>query len=195
MEDTIEDIHHFWFGELDENGMCCAAQHSLWFTRSDATDATVRERFGALLKRGAAGELDDWALTDRGLVALVVLLDQFSRNIHRDRPAAFAADPRALELALKVIEDGRHLRLPTIHRVFLYLPLEHAEDLQMQEQCVDLFRALSENGNEALQDFTRYAVAHRDVIARFRRFPHRNAILGRSSSAEELDYLRTHGGF
>ncbi len=143
-----------------------------------------------------AGGLQDWEASDRGLVALVVLLDQFTRNIYRGTPAAFSGDARALALAQHCIVHGHHQRLPAIHQVFLYLPLEHAEDLDVQEECVSLFEELAGiTGLAQIADFTRYAVAHRDVIARFGRFPHRNDILGRTSTAEELDYLKTNGGF
>lgn len=196
MTDAIEDIHEFWFGELDRDGMTVQDRNSLWFGADDKTDETCRARFGAALTLALQGKLDDWPHTDRGLIALVVLLDQFSRNIHRGSAQAFDGDARALALALDNIADDRHLTMPAIHRVFLYLPLEHCEDLVIQEKCVSLFEALeAESKHPRFASFTRYAQAHRDVIATFGRFPHRNAILGRSSSAQEQDYLEKHGGF
>ncbi len=196
MSGAIEEIHDFWFGELDEAGLAAADRNSLWFTVSEQTDTVCRERFGDLVDTALAGELQAWAERDRGLVALVILLDQFTRNIHRGTARAFAGDERALALAQHAIETGHYQRFPAIHQVFLYMPLEHAEDLEVQEECVTLFAALSEvTGSPQVADFARYANAHRDVIARFGRFPHRNAILGRESSAEELAYMRQHGGF
>lgn len=196
MQDDILDIHNFWFGELDANGLCAPAQQRLWFIKSKSTDATLRERYTGLFERAKAGDLDHWADTDLGLIALIVLLDQFSRNIYRDSAQAFDADPRALKLALATITAQRHVGLPTIHQVFLYLPLEHSENLLLQEQCVTLFEELALRTVDSwITDFGRYAVAHREVIARFGRFPHRNSILGRESSPQELDYLETHGGF
>jgi uncharacterized protein (DUF924 family) len=196
MTDTIEELHNYWFGELDENGLCVSDRNSLWFGADSATDAACRERFGASLAQARAGKLDGWAQTDRGLVALVVLLDQFSRNIYRGTAQAFAGDPQALALAQRTIAAGHHLRLPVIHRVFLYLPLEHREDAALQELCVTLFEDLARlTDHPQFASFTRYAAAHRDVITRFGRFPHRNAVLGRESSAAELAYLREHGGF
>ena len=196
MTNTIEAIHRFWFGELDEHGLCTSDHQALWFGASDATDALCREQFGASLALALKGKLQDWAQTDRGLLALVLLLDQFTRNVHRGKAQAFAGDPLALALAQDTIATGRHLRLPVIHRVFLYLPLEHCEDLAVQENCVALFEALSRQARHPQFDgFTRYAIAHRDVIAQFGRFPHRNAALGRESSAAELAYLAVHGGF
>jgi uncharacterized protein (DUF924 family) len=130
------------------------------------------------------------------MVALVLLLDQFTRNIFRGTAKAFAGDPRALELAQRCIADGRYHRLPAIHRVFVLMPLEHSEQLAIQQQCVALFEELiSVSGLEQISGFNRYAAAHRDVIARFGRFPHRNAILGRESTPAEITHLETHGGF
>ena len=194
--DTIGEIHDFWFGELGADGLCKTDRHGRWFGADEDTDRVCRERFGAALDRALAGTLDDWAGTDRGLIALVVLLDQFSRNIHRGTARAFAGDARALALAVDAVDGGRHLRLPAIHRVFLYLPLEHSEDIGLQDRCVALFRALEDTvASPLFSSFTRYAVAHREVIATFGRFPHRNEVLGRASSPEELAYLETHRGF
>ena len=117
-------------------------------------------------------------------------------TIHRGSAGAFAGDARALALAQHCIVTGHYRRLPAIHQAFLYMPLEHCEDLEVQEECVSLFEELGAvTGLERIADFTRFAVAHRDVIARFGRFPHRNDILGRPSTAEELEYLKVHGGF
>jgi len=193
---AIQDIHAYWFGPLDGDGLAAAAQHKLWFGAGAATDAELRRHFGALVDSALQGELDHWAGDDAGLVALVLLLDQFTRNIFRGTARAFDGDTRALALALAAVADGRHRRLPAIHRVFLYLPLEHCEQLDRQNECVRLFEELqAENGREGIADFTRYALAHREVIARFGRFPHRNAVLGRTSTAAELAHLARHGGF
>jgi uncharacterized protein (DUF924 family) len=194
--EIIEEIHEFWFGELDEKGFCASDRQALWFGASIETDASCRARFGAALDQARENKLGAWTRTDRGLVALVVLLDQFSRNIHRGTALAFAGDALALTLARDAIAAGRHLQLPAIHRVFLYLPLEHCEDLVVQEQCVALFEELARHtGHPQFAGFAQYATAHRDVIARFGRFPHRNAILGRDSSEGELAFLAQHGGF
>jgi uncharacterized protein (DUF924 family) len=196
MTDTIAEIHDYWFGALDENGLWASDRNALWFGASAEVDATCRARFGVALEQAREEKLGSWTQTDRGLVALVVLLDQFSRNIHRGTADAFAGDALALRLAQDAIATGRHLRLPLIHRVFLYLPLEHSEDLSVQEQCVALFAQLAQESRlPQFDNFARYAVAHRDVIAQFGRFPHRNAILGRASSAAELIHIEQHGGF
>ena len=194
--ETIDDIHAFWFGELDETGMCVADRNPLWFASSAETDETCRSRFGHWVEQAVAGELDDFVDTDDGLIALIVLLDQFTRNIYRGTAQAFSGDTRALAIAQRTIRSGRHLRLPAIHQVFLYLPLEHSEDMDVQQECVTLFEELAGiTGSEQIASFTRYAVAHREVIAKFGRYPHRNAILGRESSPGELAYLEKHGGF
>ena len=196
MTDTITAIHDFWFGELDDKGLCKTDRNALWFGANEATDARCRDLFGAPLANALHGKLDSWTATDHGLVALVVLLDQFPRNIHRGTAQAFSGDLRALALAQDAITSSRHLELPLIHRVFLYLPLEHSEELALQEQCVALFEDLAQvSDHPRFTSFTRYAMAHRDVIAQFGRFPHRNAALGRSASAAELAYLEQHGGF
>ncbi len=196
MTDPIDAIHDFWFGALGADGLPDPEKDRLWFVKRAETDTLIARHYADLLAQAATGELDHWADTDRGLIALVVLLDQFSRNIHRNSAAAFTADERALGLALAAIDAGRDASLPLIHRVFLYLPLEHAEDLATQERCVALFEALAaENDSERVRGFADYAHAHRDVIARFGRFPHRNDLLGRATSPQERAYLEEHGGF
>jgi len=196
MQAEIEEIHEFWFAALDDEGMCNPSKHALWFTASAETDKHCAERFGHLVDSAIAGELEDWAATDPGLIALILLLDQFTRNIYRGTAQAFAGDERALGLAQHCIAHGHHQRLPAIHQVFLYLPLEHCENLEVQDECVELFTQLTEiTGLEKIADFRRYAVAHRDVVEKFGRFPHRNSILGRESTPGELAYLETHGGF
>ena len=196
MDSAIGDIHDFWFGELDDAGMCSPQQRQLWFKKSDDTDRLCRERYGTLVDKAVAGGLEDWPDSDLGLVALVLLLDQFTRNIYRDTPQAFAGDPRALALAQATIASGHHRRLPAIHQVFLFMPLEHCEDPEVQGECVALFDELTATtGNSEIADFARYARAHQEAIALFGRFPHRNALLGRESTDAELEYLTTHGGF
>ena len=192
----MDEILMFWFGQLNTAGLSEPGQHGLWFKSSEATDRQCRELFGSWVEQAIAGRLDDWAASDKGLMALILLLDQFPRNIYRGTTAAFCGDPRALALAQQAIAGNRHRDMPPIHRVFLYLPLEHSEDLAAQEQCVSLFENIAEaTGLEQMADFARYAKAHRDVIASFGRFPHRNAILGRESTPAEVEHLTTHGGF
>lgn len=195
----IRRILDFWFHELDADGMCSREQHKLWYNPPAGTDEDIRERFGEDVEAALAGELDHWATSDDGLVALLILLDQLTRNIYRGTPAAFSGDEKALALATTAVRAGTDRGLPTVHRVFLYTPFEHAEDLAAQQQGVQCFAQLLEDApagaRERIADFQRYMLAHRDVIEQFGRFPHRNAILGRASTPEELAHLETHGGF
>ncbi|MBT4519221.1 MAG: DUF924 domain-containing protein [Halieaceae bacterium] len=196
MTSTIDAILSFWFGELNDKGLCDNDHNTMWFKSSAHTDAQCRNLFGESVSRAIAGDLDLWTTSNDGLIAMTLLLDQFTRNIYRGTAAAFSGDQRALELVRKAILENRQLHLPAIHRVFLYMPLEHSEDIETQDICVALFAELvSEINDSSIESFHRFAVAHRDVIAQFGRFPHRNAILDRQSTAEELDYLHSHGGF
>jgi len=191
----IAAILDFWFGALDARGLSAPRQHRLWFAGGTEADAACG-RFAGALARARRGALDHWADGDRGLVALIVLLDQFSRNLHRGTPLAFAADARSRDLTRTALAGGRHLRLPAIHRAFVYMPLEHSESPADQSASVRLFEGLARAlPDPMLESFARYARAHSEVIARFGRFPHRNAILGRESTAAERKHLATRGGF
>lgn len=195
----IAEILDFWFGELDATGWPDPTRHQLWFGSSIETDRLIRDRFGNAVAAAVAGELRHWADQADGLVALILLLDQFSRNIYRGTPAAFSGDAQALALVKAAVARGQDRNQANIHRVFLYIPFEHSENLENQDQGIALFDQLlldcDPGGRARIADFRRYAVAHRDVIARFGRFPHRNASLGRDSSEAELAHLQTHGGF
>ena len=195
----IDSVLHYWFGELDADGMTAEAQQKLWFQPPPGTDETIRDDFDADVAEALAGRRDDWAASPRGLVALTLLLDQFPRNIHRGTPAAFSGDDRALALVREAVATGADEQAPTIHRVFLYIPFEHAEDLAAQDEGIAHFdRLISQSPastRERLQGFRGYAVAHREVIAKLGRFPHRNEILGRTTTDEERAWLAKHGGF
>jgi uncharacterized protein (DUF924 family) len=159
-----------------------------WFAKDPAFDALLRERFLVLTRRAIASELDAWNAEPAGALALVLLLDQFPRQIWRDTAMAFAGDPQALVLSLKAVEFGwLEAEAEQARRQFWLMPLMHAEDLAVQESALPLFEQFSD---PRTADFAR---RHRDVIARFGRFPHRNAALGRVSSAEELAFLQTPG--
>ena len=158
-----------------------------WFGGGEAFDVAVRDRLGPLCARAMAGELAGWAADIRGLLALVILLDQVPRNIFRGTPQAFAGDPEALALARLAVDRGLDQDMAVDERLFLYLPFEHAEDLADQARSVALFRALGDAG------YLDYALRHQAVIERFGRFPHRNAILGRPSTAAEVAFLEQPG--
>lgn len=197
MVSAPDAVLDFWFGPPGSNAEIAGRQGKLWFGKSPANDRAVIEGFVDTLVAATAGELDHWAATPRGRLALVIALDQFPHHIHRDRPQAFATDPQALALSLAALDAGEDAQLAPIERVFLYLPLEHAESLAMQERAVSLFSALaaeaSTNERALFDNFLDYAIQHRDVVARFGRFPHRNAILGRPSTPEEIEFLKQPG--
>jgi uncharacterized protein (DUF924 family) len=163
------------------------AGYERWFGKDDAFDARFTARFAAAHEEAASGALDHWAATAEGALALVILLDQYPRNAFRGTARQFATDARALALAEAAIAAGHDHALPPDLRLFLYLPMEHAEDLALQERAVALIAPLGE-------EVARYAEIHRDVIARFGRFPHRNAVLGRETTAAEQAFLDA-GGF
>jgi uncharacterized protein (DUF924 family) len=194
---TADAILHFWFGSDPDDGIVAKENSALWWSKNAATDSQILQRFESSVKRAAAGELSDWQSTPRGRLALILLTDQFPRNIYRDSPSAFAQDSKALACSLDGIEQGMDLTLRPIERVFFYLPLEHSESLEHQEQSVKYFGQLVANvGPEQKQTFQEYldfALRHRDIIAHFGRFPHRNKILGRESTAEEVAFLAEPG--
>jgi uncharacterized protein (DUF924 family) len=162
-----------------------------WFGKDPAFDAQIRERFEALIAEALAGGLGEWCNTPQGALARVLLLDQFTRNAYRDTPAAFSGDARALATARDAIARGFDRELGPLERWFLYMPFQHSEDLADQERSVALFQALARD--TGLTAPLSYVVRHADIVRRFGRFPHRNAILGRTSSAAEIAFLRTPG--
>jgi uncharacterized protein (DUF924 family) len=192
-----EHVLAFWFGLPGSAAEVAGRQRKLWFGKTPENDLAVTERFAATLRAAAAGQLDHWANTSRGRLALVIVLDQFPHHIHRDRPQAFATDPQALALSLDALAAVEDRQLAPIERVFLYLPLEHAESLAMQDRSVSLYEALAREAaadeRPLFDNFLDYARKHREVVARFGRFPHRNAILGRASTPDELEFLQQPG--
>lgn len=161
-----------------------------WFKKEEAFDAALRERFGATVAQALRGELREWDSTSWGALARILVLDQFTRNIHRDTPLAFAGDALALEAALALLPRAQDLGV--LERWFAAMPLEHAEDLVMQDRSVAAFEGLTAE-DARLADALDYARRHRDVIVRFGRFPHRNEILGRESTPEEIEFLKQPG--
>lgn len=161
----------------------------MWYRQSEDFDAMIEDRFRDAYEAARAGELDGWAETARGSLALVLLLDQFSRNLFRDDARAYAQDVRCREIVDAALERGFDQELPEAETAFLYMPLMHSEDLADQDTCVALFAKVPNSDN------LKYAQEHRDVIVRFGRFPHRNDVLGRASTDEELAYLAAGGGF
>ena len=186
---TPQAVLDFWFGApgAPEYGQA----RPWWFTRAEATDELIRSRFGATIAAALRGALQHWADgTAREALALILLLDQFTRNAHRDSARAFAGDAAALAVAKRLVADGRHLVLSPVERWFAYLPFEHSESLADQHESLRLFGELAAEG---LAEPLVWARKHFDVVARFGRYPHRNDLLGRASTAEELDFLRQPG--
>lgn len=197
MASQPEHVLEFWFGPAGSASDIAGRQRKLWFGKSPANDQAVTTRFAATLAAATAGQLDHWVSTPHGRLALVIVLDQFPHHIHRDQPQAFATDPQALAFSLDALEKGEDQHLTPIERVFLYLPLEHAESNAMQDQSVALYEKLAHDvptdERTLFEDFLNYARQHRDVVARFGRFPHRNVILGRLSTDEERAFLEQPG--
>jgi uncharacterized protein (DUF924 family) len=179
-EQTISslDVLDFWW----------QAGAAKWFAKDDKLDKRCRQIFLGTIEAASAGELDGWRDTPDGSLALVLLLDQFTRNVFRGSPDAFKADAKAIEIAEGALLKGFDRAFPREVRGFFYFPFEHSEDMAHQERAVDLFRVLGD------RELYHYALIHMDVIRRFGRFPHRNAVLGRQTTAEEKAYLES-GGF
>ncbi|QGZ61019.1 DUF924 family protein [Paraburkholderia acidisoli] len=201
LDPRAREVLDFWFGAPGsaERGR----ERKQWFRKREAFDAQLRERFGALLAAARAGELDAWCATPAGALALVIVLDQFSRNCLRGTPHAFAADAKALAIARAMVASGADLRLPDLYqRMFVYMPFEHAESVAAQRESLRLFGALAQEAGEAgfeasfsasFEAYHDYARRHAQVIERFGRFPHRNEVLGRVSTEDELAFLREPG--
>jgi uncharacterized protein (DUF924 family) len=188
----------WWFGADQGTATeIAAARHGLWFGKRDSQDREAEARFGAQVEQALAGGLREWRDDPQGWLALLILLDQLPRMIFRDTPRAFAGDSLAQPLLQDGLEHNWDRRLAPIQRVFAYLVFEHAEDLPLQNRAVELFASLMNEAaadEQALfADFLDFAERHQRVIARFGRFPHRNAILGRASTDEELAFLREPG--
>ena len=197
-----EEILSYWFppGINEAHPQTWGQRMQWWFAGGPRVDKEITERFAPLLEQAQRGELDWWAQTPRGRLALIIVLDQFPRNIYRDSPLAYAQDSRALELALSGIEAGMDRDLTFTERIFFRLPLAHSEDLAIHERIYEqMVREVEEGEDDWPPQLPRYlqefmleqAKGTRDVIARFGRYPHRNEVLGRTSTPEELEYLKT----
>lgn len=186
-----QEVLDFWFGAP---GSVAASQpRREWFVKDASFDADIRTRFGAVIEQALLGGLTDWdAQGPQGTLARILVLDQFTRNAYRNTPQSFAGDALALAAARSLVERGADRALPPLQRAFVYLPFEHAEDAYMQERAVELFTLLAAE-HPGFDEMLDYAHRHRGVIARFGRFPHRNEILGRVSTADETEFLRQPG--
>ena len=176
----IEEILNFWFIE-------CKPEQ--WFKKNEDFDRMIEKRFSGTIEDALEGKLDSWEETETGCLALIILLDQFTRNVFRDTPRAFAGDERALALSQLCFNNDYLTNLDIHRRQFMLMPMMHSENLAVQDTALPLFKKYASE-----KDYE-YAEKHRDIIARFGRFPHRNVILGRKSSNEELEFLKQPGSY
>lgn len=187
-------VLQFWCGPLQDDGFASKEYSNQWWTKDPELDERIRQEFGALHSLLNAGERPVWLETPSGLVAAVVVLDQFSRNMFRGTPAMYASDTRALALCFEGLALGFDRKLPAAHRTFLYMPLMHSERLVCQVRCVALFAAFKEectgDTKKIAENNHWFAEQHHDIVARFGRFPHRNQILGRNSTPDEIQFLQ-----
>ncbi|MGE3317938.1 MAG: DUF924 family protein [Candidatus Berkiella sp.] len=193
----IQKVLDNWF-EYDHNH-APLFENTVWWVKNKEVDDTIRLQYKDLYQQAIQGGLKDWLATPRGTLAYVILIDQFSRNMFRDSPKAYQHDELALKVAKDAIQKGVDKQLTLTERVFLYLPLEHSENIDDQNQSVALFEQLYKDTPAAQKPlaakFLKYAKAHQQIIAQFGRFPHRNKILSRKSTPEEQAFLKTHPGF
>ncbi|MCU6435417.1 DUF924 domain-containing protein [Undibacterium sp. Jales W-56] len=195
--ETSVSIKAFWFGDQADDAITAATQAKLWWSKNADLDQLITQRFAGVTEQVASGALDSWKSTPDGCLSLILLCDQFPRNMYRGTPRAFAYDALARSLCRDGLASGYDRQLRLIERVFFYLPLEHSESMEDQDRAVALFTSLSAVATEQQQSlfdgYLKYAIRHREVIARFGRFPHRNQILGRASTPEEILFLSEPG--
>lgn len=189
------EILDFWFGELDDQGLPDRLHRNRWFRSDRKFDQEIRRRFLSMVLFASENGLEHWRVRPGGALAEILMLDQFSRNIFRGAALAFDQDPLARKLCHQAMGKGQDMSLPPVQRAFLYMPLQHSERLEDQELSVDCYRQLAATTSgplgEFMKSFLESASDHREIIQRFRRFPHRNRALGRTSTPEELAYLES----
>ncbi len=188
-----QTVLDFWFGDRPDDNDAMKDRGSFWFRSNPETDDEISDRFAACYKAAMNGELDDWAETADGRLALILVLDQFSRNLYRGQVEAFAGDEKARALCIDGVEKNMHATLYPCQQAFFFMPLEHSECADHQEMSVRLYERLNNRCGPEWRHLTDayvdYAKSHRDVVLKFGRFPHRNPVIGRDSTAEELDFL------
>lgn len=196
MDKRINDILEFWFGDFEDHRAPEREKQKMWWSKNQDLDESVRKEFEGDLKKAADNELTTWLDSPEGTLALIILLDQFSRNIYRGTPRAFSFDDMAMDIARDGIAKGYDRELHPVMRIFFYLPFMHSEDLQMQRRSVELFTELEAEVRKndeimtVVSNSREFAVKHKKIIERFGRFPHRNRILGRDSTPDELEFLK-----
>lgn len=192
----IQNILSFWFGDDFKSGMPVSSRQKFWFSVDQKTDMVIKERFEEDLLRASSGDYNHWQEKPEGSLALIILLDQFSRNIYRGSAKAFSFDDQATQLCMDGLKQAHDRFMIPAHRIFYYIPLEHQESQEKQELCVSLFQRMLEEEPELVEETEanlRFAIIHKKIIDQFGRFPHRNKLLGRTSTEAELEYL-SHSG-
>ena len=195
----VEKIQEYWFGELDENGLPESKKQEMWWKKDENTDRYIKDNFENLLLKAKSGELDGWLDDCESMVAYIVLLDQFSRNMYRGTPGAFSQDSLAIAATLEGIRRGFDKNLKGVQKIFFYITFMHSEDIGMQQKSLEYFGMLEKeySGQKGLAEMmslnNKYARLHYDIVKRFGRFPHRNKILGRESTREETLFLKEPG--
>lgn len=189
-----EDVLKFWFGDSLKETKPDDSKSKLWFIKSENTDKEIKDNFLDDVESCLNNNYDDWIDKPESTLASIILLDQFTRNIFRDTPKAFSGDSKALDVSIKAIEKGFDKMFHPTKRIFFYLPFEHSEDINIQRRSLELFDILIEESSPDLKDkmsyFKDYAKRHYDVIEKFGRFPHRNKILSRESTFDEIEFLK-----
>lgn len=195
--DQIDTILHYWFGHAEEAALPSTHRTWVWFSGDKVVDAEIKEKFGTDYAKAASNDYKNWETSPRGSLALIILLDQFSRHIYRGTATAFEQDPKALEICLKGIEHQHDHKLSLLERAFFYFPLMHAENAEMQAlsvRAMEMLLGLSfQETRPIFAKFLDYAIRHHEIIARFGRFPHRNDLLLRASTQQEIDFLKDTG--
>ena len=194
MKFDADSILDFWFAGSRESEDEFSSRMEVWFMNSDSFDLEIQQKFEPAIEVAASGSVSDLEEDARGILALIIALDQFPRNIYRGTPKAFAYDQEALRLTMKAIDSGLADSLLYVEKLFVYMPLQHSEDLEIQEFSVKTFASLKDSAHSEVQmksavDSLEYSELHRDIIWDFGRFPHRNEILGRESTQAEIDFL------
>ncbi len=194
--EPYDEILGYWFRNVTKDSSQIENRLKLWFGGGEETDSYIRKNFEKVLIQAAEGKLEEWKKTPHGTLALVILFDQFSRNIYRDQPKGISFDPLALRLSQEAIARGDDRRVHPLERVFFYMPMMHSEDLSVERKSVDYFTRLVDEVPKELkpifENFRHYAVLHREMIEHFGRFPDRNEMLGRKSTPEELQVLKDY---
>ena len=194
----VDDILHYWFGQVEETGIPTEHRSQIWFGGTPGVDQEIKDQFNTILHDVIDHKHDDWREKPRSLLALIIVLDQFSRHIFRENPRAFEQDSQALEVCLYGIKHEFDHEVSLIERAFLYMPLMHAEDLQMQVHSVRAYKTLADlsfpETHQIFFEFLTYAIKHYEAIKVFNRFPQRNAVLNRESTPEEKKFLEEYKG-